>query len=297
MYNLIGITRYKIFSLISQTNGGITLSTISRMLGLSPQEVRRNLLILEDLKLVARKWDGSYYITVAGKLFAYFLNSYTKLCTTLEEGGYKDVSLPCQPIVNDHESKKVDNHLLLDSEEQDTDSTYLNSTNPQSAPDCLEWPLCPLLVFGRVNVGFVRLYNAIVNLLHTADRRVKTCILHKDLLLVVSDLLRSSSTSLWITIIHPYESSDDSTVPALNRENINLIAVPWNKTLYHIKGSIILSEKYGIYIPLGPRFEHILFFIEGESLLYLQHLESLMTQLVNNYDIDKQKHPVKNASS
>jgi len=285
MFDLIGINRYKIFSLISQTNAGLTLSTISRMLDMSPQEVKRNLHILEDLKLVARKWDGSYYITVAGKLFAYFLNSYTKLCSTLEEGGYKDVLLPCQTIVGRAESKNIQNSEELDIDAMD--KGYANPTGLQYASGCLEWPLCPLLAFGRANVGLVRLYNGIMNLLQTAERRVKMCILHKDLFLIVSDLLRSNRMDLWITIIYPPEPSEDS-ISFLNRENVNLVAVPLNTILYQIKGSIVLSEKRGIFIPLSPQHEHILFFIEGESPFYLQHLESLVTQLIDLHETNVQ---------
>jgi hypothetical protein len=256
------------------------------MLDMSPQEVKRNLHILEDLKLVARKWDGSYYITVAGKLFAYFLNSYTKLCSTLEEGGYKDVLLPCQTIVCGAKSKNIQNSEELDIDV--TDKGYANPTGLQCESDCLGWPLCPLLVFGRANVGLVKLYNGIMDLLQTAERRVKMCILHKDLFLIVSDLLRSNRMGLWITIIHPPEPSEDSTVSVLNRENVNLVAVPLNKILYQIKGSIVLSEKRGIFIPLSPQHEHILFFIEGESPFYLQHLESLVTQLIGIHETNVQ---------
>jgi len=286
MFDLIGVNRYKIFSLISQMNDGITLSTISRLLDLTPQEVKRNLQILEELKLVDRNMDGSYYITVVGKIFAYFLNGYTKLCTVLEEGGYKDILLPCQTIKSKTTSKKINTFFY--QEEQDADATDSNTVDdkgePQCAPDCLEWPLCPLLLFGRANVGFVKLYNGIMNLLQTAERKVKICIMHADLFLLITNMLKLNDVNLLITVIYPSESSENSSVSVLNKEeNINLIAVPSNKILFQIKGSIILSEKYGIYIPLSPRREYILFFIEGESHHYIQHLENLMTQLFDQH--------------
>ncbi len=293
MFDLIGLSRYKIFSLISQTNGGITLSTISRTLNLSPQEVKRNLQILEELKLVTKNLDGNYYITVAGKLFAHFLASYTRLRTTLEEGGYKDVLLPCQINRSKPPSKK---NMILYHEEQDDDLPDLNILNNDGgdgelrcASVCFEWPLCPLLIFGRANVGLVKLHNCIMNLLQTAERRVKICIVHPDLFLLVSNILRSGETNLFISVIYPSESYEDSPVSVLNRENIDLIAVPFNKALSLIKGSVILSEKYGIYIPLSPQYEYILFFLDGESPYYIQHLENLMTILINQREKNMQR--------
>jgi len=236
-----------------------TLSGIAAKLGISPQETRRHLLLLQDSKLIHRE-GNRYKLTFFGWVTTQFMVRLEMLSKVVSDTQNTFIMLPCMTKDKDKES---------------------NRHKP-----CMEGNFCPLIYSTDVNRGIFKLLNCINSIIAQDTSYIAGILTAEDILAyVINQLAASKSVNNGRTQALIAAPSDLITNPLdyTHKYGIQIIQCETDVIRKAIGMDLLFNSVSGLAMPHIYGTVSLSIFFTLKNDIALRHLVEIWNWFVKNY--------------